>query len=210
MFSHTDIWAAIDALARRQGLSLSALARSAGLDPTAFNPSKRRSPDGKPRWPSTESLAKILAATGTTADAFADLMRGGHGLPAPQRIPLIGFAEAGDHGYFDDAGFPVGGGWDHLSFPDVGDENAYALEVTGASMEPAYRAGDILIVAPNASLRRGDRVVVKTKAGEVMAKQLTRRTADTVELASLNPDYQGRKFAVEDVEWMARILWASQ
>jgi hypothetical protein len=80
-------------------------------------------------------------------------------------IPLIGLAEAGTGGFFDDGGFPVGSGWDEVAFPAPNDENAYALEISGNSMEPAYRKGDIIIVSPAAPVRRGDRVVVKTKKG---------------------------------------------
>ena len=73
MLTHKSIWDAIDTLAERHGLSASGLARLSGLDPTTFNPSKRFKPDGRPRWPSTESIAKILAATNTpTLDFFAD------------------------------------------------------------------------------------------------------------------------------------------
>jgi len=74
VLSHDKVWAAIDALASQNGLSPSGLARLAGLDPTTFNPSKRVAGDGRPRWPSTESLAKILAVTG---DAFLPLYRDG-------------------------------------------------------------------------------------------------------------------------------------
>ncbi len=66
MLTHASIWQAIDALAAQHGLTASGLARRAGLDPTSFNRSKRISRSGKPRWPSTESLAKILAATGAS------------------------------------------------------------------------------------------------------------------------------------------------
>ena len=62
---HSQIWRAIDALAARRGLSPSGLARAAGLDPTTFNKSKREATDGRPRWPSTESLARALADAGT-------------------------------------------------------------------------------------------------------------------------------------------------
>jgi transposase-like protein len=64
MFTHEQIWEAIDQLAERHGYSPSGLARQAGLDPTTFNKSKRTSSEGKPRWPSTESISKILAVTG--------------------------------------------------------------------------------------------------------------------------------------------------
>ena len=91
----------------------------------------------------------------------------------------------------DDAGFPVGKGWDEIAFPAVNDEHAYALEISGSSMEPAYRDGTIILVSPTSPVRRGDRVVVKTKDGEVMAKELKRRTSKSIELRSLNPAAQG-------------------
>ena len=212
MLTHGKIWTAIDALARRYGLSPSGLAKRAGLDATAFNPSKRVTTEGRPRWPTTESLAKVLSATGATLDEFVDLLEAeAAGLrKAPQPIPLIGFTQAGAGGFFDDGGFPVGGGWDQIRFPCVEDENAYALEVTGDNMQPLYRDGNILIVSPNSAARKGDRVVLRTTDCEVMAKILVRRSVRTVELASLNPDHPNLVFPVERIDWMARIVWASQ
>src|SRR3712207_4572026 len=107
---HDDIWRAIDALAAEHGLSASGLAPKAGLDATAFNPSKRVGSDGRARWPSTESVAKVLSATSTGIESFASLVTGMPALsratrtPAARRIPLIGMAQAGGDGYFDDGG----------------------------------------------------------------------------------------------------------
>ena len=209
MLTHAQIWNALDRLAARAGLSASGLAKRAGLDPTTFNKSKRITPEGRARWPSTESVAKSLAATGTNIDTFVQLIEDS-GRPARQAVPLIGFAEAGAGGYFDDGGFPVGKGWDEIAFPAVTDEHAYALEISGESMIPAYRDGDVIIVSPAAPVRRGDRVVVKTKGGEVMVKELKRQTAKQVELKSLNADHPERTLALDDVVWIARIVWASQ
>jgi len=209
MLTHAQVWAAIDRLAARAGLSASGLARRAGLDPTTFNKSKRITPAGRARWPSTESIAKALAATGTPIDTFVELINSTGG-PATRAVPLIGFAEAGAGGYFDDGGFPAGEGWDEIAFPAVSDEHAYALEVSGQSMEPAYRDGDVIIISPGAPIRRGDRVVVKTRDGEVMAKELKRTTAKSIELKSLNAAHPDRTLATADVLWIARILWASQ
>lgn len=203
---HTDIWKAIDGLAQRNGLTPSALARRAGLDPTSFNKSKRESPDGAPRWPSTETLARVLEAANASFEDFAALAEGRAGRSAP----LLGFAKAGNDGYFDDAGFPAGSGWDEVRFPDVEAEVVYALEITGDSMEPVYRDGDRIVVAPGAPLRRGDRVVAKTRDGEVLAKVLGRMTERTVELISLNPAYEPRQLKRPDLAWIARIVWASQ
>ncbi len=209
MLTHTQIWHAIDALAARHGLSASGLAKAAGLDPTTFNKSKRGIGNGKLRWPSTESVAKILAATGASLDEFVALV-GSPRRGYSRAVPLIGLAQAGGQGFFDDAGFPVGAGWDEIPFPEVADEHAYALEITGDSMQPVYRDGDRIIVSPAANVRRGDRVVVKTLAGEVMAKQLARHTAQRIELKSFNVAFEDRAFAVTDVAFMHRIIWASQ
>ena len=209
MLTHSQIWQAIDALAHRHGLSPSGLAKLAGLDPTTFNKSKRAA-GGKLRWPSTESVAKALTAVGATLDEFVALVEPKAGAAQARMVPLIGMAQAGAHGYFDDAGFPAGAGWDEIGFPEFSDEHAYALEVSGDSMLPVYRDGDHILVSPSASLRRGDRVVVKTVTGEVMAKQLGRMTAQRVELKSFNPAYEDRSFALGEITFIHRIIWASQ
>ncbi len=209
MLSHEKVWAAIDALAARHSLSASGLARRAGLDSTAFNKSKRLSADGRPRWPSTESLAKIMEATGASLTELLLLIE--ERPPLRSSVPLIGFAQAGAGGFFDDGGFPVGQGWEEIDLPTAGvGENAYALQVQGDSMLPLYRDGDILIVEPGARVRRGDRVVAKTASGEVMAKVLAGRTARTVELVSLNPAHPDRTIPAAEIVWLARIVWASQ
>jgi phage repressor protein C with HTH and peptisase S24 domain len=208
MLTHDQIWTALDRLAARAGLSPSALAKNAGLDPTTFNKSKRITSDGRERWPSTESVAKALAATNTTVETFVQLIE--DTVRTVQSVPLLGFAEAGTGGYFDDGGFPVGRGWDEVGLPSVKDEHAYALKISGDSMKPAYRNGDVIVVSPAAPIRKGDRVVVKTTSGEVMVKELRRRTQKVVELASINPSHRDRTLDAKDVDWIARIVWASQ
>jgi phage repressor protein C with HTH and peptisase S24 domain len=209
MLTHNQIWNALDRLAARAKLTPSGLAKKAGLDPTTFNKSKRITLEGRPRWPSTESVAKALQATGTKVDTFIGLLTDS-GKAALSNVPLIGFAEAGDGGYFDDSGFPVGNSWEKIAFPSVTDEHAYALEIIGDSMKPAYRHGDVIFVSPTAPVRKGDRVVAKTKDGEVMVKELRRKTAKQVELKSLNSEHRDRTLSMSDVLWIARIVWVSQ
>jgi len=209
MLTHAQIWNALDRLAARNNMTASALAKKAGLDPTTFNKSKRITPEGRARWPSTESVAKALAATNTKVESFVTLITDG-AKPPISTVPLIGTAQAGAGGYFDDAGFPVGKGWEEVAVPQVTDEHAYALEISGDSMKPAYRAGDVIIVSPGTQVRKGDRVVVKTTDGEVLVKELQRKTAKSVELKSLNAQHKDRTVPMNEVVWIARVVWASQ
>jgi phage repressor protein C with HTH and peptisase S24 domain len=211
MLSHQSIWEGIDAIARRHGLSASALAKLAGLDPTAFNPSKRVSKDGRERWPSTESISKILEATGESFDSFVSAT-GAYMQPPPpgsRTVPLLGLAQAGAGGFFDSAGFPSGQGWDEITLPSV-EDGTYALEVHGDSMLPLYREGDKVIVSTTEQVRRGDRVAVYTRTGEVMIKILQRQTLNRLELASVNPEFPVRVLDMADIDWIHRIIWASQ
>jgi phage repressor protein C with HTH and peptisase S24 domain len=210
MLTHAQIWTALDRLAAHAGLSPSGLAKKSGLDPTTFNKSKRITSDGRARWPSTESVAKALAATGASIDTFVQLIEETGRSAVRKTLPLIAWAQAGKAGYFDASGFPTGQGWEEIRFPAVDDERAYALEISGDTMAPVYDEGTFIIVSPAASIRRGDRVVVKTTDEEVMVKELKRRTARTIELRSIGSAPGERTLPVRDVSWIARIVWASQ
>jgi phage repressor protein C with HTH and peptisase S24 domain len=208
--SHARLWTALDALARREGLSPSALAQRAGLDATAFNPSKRFGPGapGRPRWPSTESLTRVLEATGLSLSEFAALAEDTD-RRAPT-VPLLGMAQAGADGFFDDAGLPTGEGWDQTDLP-LPRPSLFSLLIAGESMAPLYRAGDrVLVDRDRSDVRRGDRVVVRTTTGETMAKEVAALTTTTVTLASINPAFAPRTLPRREIDWMARILWVSQ
>lgn len=208
--SHAKLWKAVDDLARREGLTPSALARRAGLDATSFNPSKRFGPGDppRPRWPSTESMTRVLQATGVSLAEFATLADDAP--DAPTTVPLLGLARAGQDGFFDDAGLPVGDGWEQTELPRAKD-SLFSLQITGDSMTPLYREGDRVLVDRDAApVRRGDRVVARLSTGEVVAKELTSLTTRTATLSSINPDYPPRIVPRRDIEWMARILWVSQ
>ena len=208
MLTHGQIWAALDRLAERAGLSPSGLARRAGLDPTTFNKSKRVTPDGRERWPSTELLAKALAAGGSSIDGFVQLI--GDGGRSGQAVPLLGLSQAGGGGHFDEHGYPDGKGWDELALTSATEEHAYALEISGDAMKPAYRDGDVIVVSPGTPIRRGDRVVVKTATGEMLIRELRRRTAKTLELAPLDHGDAGQTLSADDVAWIARVVWVRQ
>jgi phage repressor protein C with HTH and peptisase S24 domain len=210
MLRHSEIWRALDRLAAKHGLSASGLARRAGLDPTAFNKSKRKSPTGKPRWPSTESVAKCLAATGESLGGFLALMGERSGIALARRLPMLNQTKAGSAGVFDDSGHPTGRNWDEVDAPSVSDPNTYALKISGNALAPVYRAGDIVVVSPDAEVRRGDRVIVKTRQGELLARELVRQSAQRLEVRAIVGSPTVRSLPKSDVLWVARVQWVRQ
>ncbi|WP_026190576.1 S24 family peptidase [Methylobacterium sp. WSM2598] len=206
MLSHDRIWSAIDHLAQRHGLTPSGLAKRAGLDPTSFNRSKRVAPDGRRRWPSTESLAKILAATGATLDEFVQLVspRAAAGAAV---VPLIGSAALAVAGRIGPDGRPTGSAWDELDFPDLGTQDCFAIEVQGNDLRPLYHDGDVLVVCATAPMRRGDRILVSLRTGALVGAVLRRRTARVADLAPVMPGEAARSIATAEIAWMARIMW---
>ena len=212
MLKHADIWAAIDRLAAELGLTASGLARCAGLDPTTFNRSKRVTREGKTRWPSTESIAKIFDATDTDLRHFCDLL-GPPGVgPAEQRrsLPLVSLVDAQSNHSFDSAGRPKGDHWDEIAVPEVTDPQAFAIEVCGSNLEPAYSDGDVLIVSPAIAPRRGDRVLVCSVGGGIVLGRLMRHTARRIELRSLPAEGDDHSLGIDEVAAVFRIVMAKQ
>lgn len=210
MLDHADIWRAIDRLAESRRLSPSGLAKRAGLDPTAFNKSKRLTGEGKPRWPSTETIAKILSATGASFIEFVALIDADAARPGGRRMPLVACTEAGTDGLFDPAGRPIGERWEFVdaAFPD--DPDAYALLIACGRLEPVYRDGDLIVLSPAADIGRGSRVAVKTASGNVLIKELAERTTRQIELVPLSASGTPRTLPAAEIAWITRIVWASQ
>jgi phage repressor protein C with HTH and peptisase S24 domain len=207
MFSHKHIWTAIDALAARYGHSPSGLARAAGLDPTTFNKSKRLGPQGRLRWPSTESLSKILTVTGASIEDFVSLLSRGGGRAPSRMVPYLKLKDLAKKKAFDGDGKLAPKAWERLAFPDLNDETAFAIEVTGDAAAPVFRNGDVIVVSPAAALSKNDRVLVKTKNGWALMR-LVRRTAKKIELRPLGDASEGGGvFARADIESIARVVW---
>lgn len=213
MFSHDKIWRAIEKLAEINGYSASGLARRAGLDPTTFNKSKRTSPDGKLRWPSTESVSRILEATGSELPAFVALMeeRDSPEYPESPSLPLLRLDRAARGECFGADGAPVGAEWKQAEIfrkNDTGGRPVHMIEISGRAFDPLYRDGDRLILSPSAPLRRGDRAVIGTADKKIIIGEVTRRTA--TRLALDLPSGDAQTFSTPEIAWTARILWTGR
>jgi phage repressor protein C with HTH and peptisase S24 domain len=207
---HAEVWRAIDRLAAKHGFSASGLAKRAGLDATSFNKSKRKTREGKPHWPSTESVARVLTATSETMAGFVALMGGTTGALARRQVPMLSFADAGQAKHFDEHGTSVGTNWDETSLSPLDDSAIYALKVSGNALAPAYRSGDFLLVSSTAPVRRGDRVLLKLRRGDLMVLDLVRRGTRKTEFAGIGVGARDRSLAGDEIRWMARIVGAIQ
>lgn len=207
MFTHTGLWSAIDNLAESLGTSTSGLAKRAGLDATSFNKSKRIGPDGKPRWPSTESIARVLAAANMTLTEFLLFMPENE-ISSGTAIPLITNKDATKKNIFDADGFPAATKSELIEFPNFDLSDVYALELIDDTYAPLYPAGCTLILSPTAPVRRGDKVAIKTKTAFMLA-DFMRKTSNKVDILAVGTQ-KSMQVALDDVIFITRILWASQ
>lgn len=209
---HATLWEGLDALAKEHGYTVSGLARAAGLDPSALNPSKRISKEGIPRWPSTESLAKIMEVTGAT---LTDLARHVDGLQRTlvKPIPFVSLDQINDD-MFDPNGIPIpeAKGWGRYQFDLVPDPRTFAVEVAGVDWlhgNSGYFDGDVLVISPSATVKRGIKVILRTKAGETLLGLLGQYVTH-YELRRFDSSRQTHTLALDEVLWLSRIVWATQ
>ena len=204
---HGDIWRGLDELAARHGLSTSGLAKRAGLDATAFNKSKRTAKDGRPRWPSTESLALVLAAVESDLTEFAAIV----GEPARAGLPCLDLDQALGKSALDENGV-LDQGCERKARLDADSlaGDAFILEVSSDALAPVYRAGDRLMVSPRAPIHVGDRGLLKTSAGELLIAERQEADAEPSAMVwqALSGD-QGPEIEA-DIVWASRILWLGQ
>lgn len=207
---HQNVWAAIEAVARLKGLSMSGLAVKAGLDATAFNRSKRLGPDGREHWPSMESIAKVLAAAEIDFPTFASLTAGRGDKPQVE-IPVVAYDHLDDPDLFDAEGRPrPSRDWDTTPFPGAVDA-LFGVLIEGNNYSPLYHEGDVILVAPGHQLRRGDKVFLKTRPDGFMLGFFFKRSPTTIDVhAFTQKGGPPLKVPHATVTWTGRIVWASQ
>lgn len=193
--THQRLWNAFDALAEKHGLSASGLAKRAGLDATSFNPSKRTTKEGKLRWPSAESIAKVLEATNTPLTDWAALIVGEEDA---HTLPLVSL------------GKPV---WDdelRIPFPDLNDLDAFAIRLSGNAHLPLYPHDTLLVLSPRAEIEAGARVLVRSHGHGQFLGQVHEKTPGSIRLSRIDRPDSDLTLPQAEIIAITRIVWASQ
>ncbi|MTI18794.1 helix-turn-helix transcriptional regulator [Rhodobacteraceae bacterium RKSG542] len=214
MLSHEAIWQGIDEVARRNQLSPSGLAKLAGLDTTSFNKSKRITADGRKRWPSTESLSKVLDVTGTTLAQFLGLCSQPEAETAPTSgslaVPCISSQDITDIKTQGTANITIVNTASYIAFPVKHAEKYFAVEVYGNNFEPYYADGQILIVSQDTSLRRGDKVIFKRQGRDPLLRVFLSEKLGAYTFRGLQSCDPPLEIETSQLEWALRVRWASQ
>lgn len=204
---YENVWNAVDKLATSRGLSPSGLAKLAGLDATTFNKSKRIRPDGKNRWPSLDSINKLLDVCSISFEQFYNLSdseeeKEGCSIPFTKLSKLEEAQEIEDKMVKTPK-------WNKVLFPDL-KEAMYAIEIDTNDYAPLYRNGSMIVLAGNSDIRKGDRVAIFCTGNQLMLKEFIRRTPSKLVLNDINNDNIESTISISDVRLINRIIWASQ
>lgn len=205
---YEQIWNAVDKLAQSRGLSPSGLAKLGGLDATTFNKSKRIRPDGKKRWPSLDSINKLLEVCNISFENFYAMGSDGDEKEGFNSIPFIKFSRLSENLIFSDKKLQTED-WNKVIFPDLKD-TLYAVDIDNNNYAPLYRAGSMIVIASNSDIRKNDRVVIYLKNESLNLYEFIRRTATNLVVCCLNGYEEEINIPISDIRLINRIVWASQ
>lgn len=192
----------IKELRRSQGLTLQRLADLIGSTPQQINRLERGDRRLTTEWMERVASGLDVHPTELIADEADIALRSGSGgstnaaAPSELRIsdfpihgdmdlPVLGTAKGGNDALLFNDGEVV----ERVTRPSLlaGATQAYAVYMTGDSMEPRYQALELLYVNPARPLTRGCYVVVQKANGEAIVKRFMRRSDHTLVLEQLNP-----------------------
>jgi SOS-response transcriptional repressor LexA len=153
-----------------------------------------------------QTLARYAADRATEAKFSARAGFSDHSLPPRLRnrdIPVVSWAAAGKANDYQDLAAQI----DETVGSHVTDPNAFAVILEGDSMEPAFLAGDRIVVAPNLEARNGDVVLAKFRDG-VVCKQFQRvgPVGGIARLKSLNENYPPLEVPIEEFAFIYPVM----
>ena len=205
---YETIWSAVDNLAKALSMTPSGLAKKSGLDSTTFNRSKRIRPDGKKRWPSLDSINKVLEYCNISFEEFYNYGDNYDGHSNIQTIPFARLSNNVIPSYQEDNA-PDTTNWESIAFP-IRTNSAYALEIDTNEYEPVYKKGSTVLLLKNSEIRHGDRIAVFFNDGSKVLAEFMHRKPQTIELLSLKKSENEISVKIDDIAYINRIVWVSQ
>lgn len=205
---YEQIWNAVDKLAKNRGLTPSGLAKIGGLDATTFNKSKRKRPDGKKRWPSLESINKLLDVCNITFEYFYSLGSDEEENDNYNSIPFIKLSKLDESAEIGEKKL-LTENWNKVMFPDMKDM-LYAVDIDSNAYTPLYRQGSLVVIATNSDIRKGDRVIIFQQDKISKLFEFIRRTATHLIVCNLNNCEEEIDVPIHDILLIQRIVWTSQ
>ncbi len=206
MLKHGDIWFAIDTLAQRNNLSVSALARLSGLDPTTFNRSKRINASGKERWPTTESISKILDATGCSLMDFIGLIPGIIVPDGTIDLPCLQQMMDLQPDTFSRSGTPFGRAWESISISLASHRGDFGIKVSDPKAFPGIAPGSTVLVSTAAEIRPGDKIVVQNLDFSLSMYVLQSEKRHSIEVTREDDVTSIRRESRRNIRWMSRVV----
>jgi phage repressor protein C with HTH and peptisase S24 domain len=148
---------------------------------------------------SSKPLSRKMARSLAEVSSQAGLPELGS-LSGVRAIPVRSWAQAGTGADFGE--LPLD--WEKRVATDCPDEQAFAVEIQGDSMEPKFFPGDIAVLMPTRQPRNGSLVVARLEREGVVFKVFTARDQLPVRICcftSYNSVFQPIEVPESDVMW---------
>lgn len=120
-----------------------------------------------------------------------------------KKVPVVSWVTAGSWKDIADAFEP--GDADEWIDSDVKGKNVFALRVSGDSMEPEFKDGEIITVNPHLEAMPNDYIVVKDRDEQATFKQLKKYGSRLV-LHPLNPNYEDQEVRRGEFKIIGKVV----
>lgn len=219
----TDVVSRIEDRLRVMNLTASGASVRAGLGADAIRNIQRRANANPVNGISSRTLRALAPVLGVTeawllsgtdlppkVGAVPPALMPAGTLAQTRNLPVFGLASGAMTGAYALSQEPV----EYLPSPAAlaSVKDAYAMIVTGSSMEPRYFAGDIIWLHPHRPVRPGDHVAIQEERDggvHVWVKRFDKMTDDYVIMWQYNPASEV-KFARSRIAAMHRILTTNE
>ena len=179
--------------------------------------SERISASPRPRVPASSPSSPVnldAAYLSGALQEFVEASAGNVETVTANAVPVINRVSAGYPKDFTDLSYPRGVADDYVSCPDLNDRSAFAARVSGDSMTPKYREGDIVIFSPALAAREGDDCFVRFQDGQTTFKRVFFESgeggASVLRLQPRNERYRPQVVPSDNVTGLYRAVYRYQ